>query len=231
MCNTHVDVGLKPGKELFRIEWELLDAVVVERPNRFVVIADLGSRQVRCHIHDPGRLRELIFPGNNIRIREKKGQKTDYSVVCARDGDEWVITDSRFHPYIARKFMPESAVSEVPIEGRRIDFRCGEELIEVKGCTLEENGIAKFPDAPSIRAAEHLKLLTKLRKSGIQTTVMFLVMRKNAGCFIPNSETDPTFSEAVARAHEAGVNLLFLKMHFNGTSIVYDGPIGMCTET
>ncbi len=228
MVASHIRTDLDPGEKLLDVEWALLDAKVIERPNRFVVIADLDGKEVRCHLHDPGRLRELIYPGNSIKIREKKGEKTSYSVVCAMEGDEWVIIDSRFHPVLARKFLPEDARAEVGIEGRRIDFRCGDEFIEVKGCTLLENGIAKFPDAPSVRASEHVKLLTRLRGEGFVSSILILVIREGARCFVPNTKTDPVFAEALRKSIEAGVNVMMLKMHFDGSSIVYDGQIEMC---
>ncbi|HKJ96918.1 MAG TPA: DNA/RNA nuclease SfsA [Thermoplasmataceae archaeon] len=228
MESTHICVGPEPGKSLVDFDWDLLEAAVVERPNRFVVIANLGGESVKCHLHDPGRLKELIFPGNRIRIRRKPSEKTDYSVVCALDGDEWVLIDSRFHPSIARKFLPDNAVSEVRVGRKRIDFKCENEFIEVKGCTLVDNGTAKFPDAPSLRATEHVRLLTSMKAEGTPASIMFLVMRKNAECFVPNRDTDPEFAEALLRAVGSGVNIVFKKMHLDGKSIIYDGQIQMC---
>ena len=228
MVMSSIRTDLIPGEKLMDIEWRLLNASVIERPNRFVVIADLDGEAVKCHLHDPGRLQELIFPGNSIKIREKKGEKTDYSVVCALDNDEWVIIDSRFHPVLARNFLPEDARSEVGVEGRRIDFRYGDEFIEVKGCTLLENGIAKFPDAPSVRATEHVKLLTRLRGEGHASSILILVIREGARCFLPNRDTDPAFAEALMKSLEEGVNVVMMKMEFDGLAIVYDGQIGVC---
>lgn len=230
MTESHVRTDLRSGEKLMDVEWKLLDAKVLERPNRFVVVADLNGGEVRCHLHDPGRLKELIFPGNSIKIREKAGAKTNYSVVCALDSQEWVIIDSRFHPILARKFLPEDAKAEVGVGGKRLDFKCGNEYIEVKGCTLIDNGIAKFPDAPSIRAADHVTLLTKLKEEGYNSSILILVIRKDASCFLPNQSTDPVFSERLMKAMESGVNVFFMKMHFDGSSIIYDEQIPLCEQ-
>lgn len=229
MTESHVRTDLTPGAILMNVEWELYDAKVIGRPNRFVVIADLAGKEVKCHLHDPGRLKELIFPGNEIKIREKPSAKTDYSVVCAKDRGEWVIIDSRFHPVLARNFLPEEARAEVGVAGKRIDFKCENEYVEVKGCTLLEKGIAKFPDAPSIRATEHVKLLSKLKEDGFDSSILILVIRKGAICFLPNRNTDPAFSDALMRAMETGVRVFFMQMHFDGSAIVYDGRIPLCS--
>lgn len=231
MTPTHIRKDIAPGTELFTMDWDLQDAIVVDRPNRFVVIADVDGRRIKCHIHDPGRLRELIFPGNRIMIREKLGAKTTHSVACALSGDEFVLLDSRTHPYIARRFLPSSSESEVSVGSRRIDFRCEDEYIEVKGCTLLDGKTAMFPDAPSVRAAEHVALLQDLKRKGYNSTIMFLVMRRDAGCFLPNYSTDPLFSANLESARKDGVNIIFQKMHLEGSSMVYDGNIKMCEKS
>lgn len=228
MSESCIRTDLQPGQVLMKMDWELLDATVVERPNRFVVVADLNGKEVKCHLHDPGRLRELIFSGNRIRIREKSGPKTNFSVVCALDHGEWVIIDSRFHPVLARNFLPEDVKAEVGVEGRRIDFMYGNEYIEVKGCTLLENGTAKFPDAPSIRATGHVRLLTRLRNNGFVSSILVLVIREGADCFLPNRETDPEFTDSFKEAVNSGVNLFIMKMHLEGKAIVYDNRISLC---
>lgn len=214
---------------LLRIEGDLLEAIVVERPNRFLVVAKMDGEAIRCHLHDPGRLRELIYPGNRIKVREKHGPKTDYSVICADDNGEWVLINSRFHSMLARSFLPEDAKAEVTIGKKRLDFQCGNEYIEVKGCTLVEGGTAKFPDAPSIRASEHIALLMDLINQGYSGTIMFLVIRRDAVCFIPNRETDHAFSRNLMDGIRMGLRVLFLKMHLEGKAVVYDGTIELCS--
>lgn len=225
MVKSAVSHSINSGKSILRFDDELLGARVINRPNRFIVVAEFGDQRVRCHIHDPGRLKELIFPGNSIRVRRTTGAKTNFSVLTALEGDEWVLVDSRFHPRIARYFLPVNVESEVPVEGRRIDFRCGNEFIEVKGCTLLEGNIAKFPDAPSERATHHVNLLSKLHSEGFASSLMILVMRRGAEAFAPNEITDPAFSSALYSALDNGVKVFPLKMHLEGKSMVYDGLI------
>lgn len=225
---THINSGITIGSELLRVDEELHEATVVERPNRFLVIAEMDGNTIRCHLHDPGRLKELIYPGNKVMVREKHSLKTDYSVVCADDNGEWVLIDSRYHPILARKFLPEEAKAEVSIGRKRLDFQCGEEYIEVKGCTLLSGRTAKFPDAPSVRAAEHIGLLTDLTKQGYTGTVMILVLRRDAQCFVPNGETDPVFASRLMDGIDAGLQVVLLKMHLQGQTVIYDGTIEIC---
>lgn len=227
---THINTDIPSGSSLLSIDEEMLEASVIERLNRFIIIADLNGQRVKCHLHDPGRLKELIYPGNRILLREKQGQKTKYSVVCAYESEEWVLIDSRYHPQLARKFLPADARAEVTVGRKRIDFQAGNEFIEVKGCSLVEDSTAKFPDAPSIRASEHVNLLAELMKKGHDCTVMFLVMRKNANCFVPNDSTDPEFSENLLNASRSGLRLVFLKMHMEGNQMVFDGTIDLCNQ-
>lgn len=228
---TCIDYHLPSGTELIDFPADLLDATVVERPNRFVVIAEYNGEEIKCHLHDPGRLKELIFPGNRIKLRRTNGKKTNFSVLAALEGSEWVITDSRFHSEIARKFLPGSAKAEVRVGERRLDFLCEDEYIEVKGATLLVGAQSRFPDAPSVRASHHVNLLTSLRAEGHKSSIIILVMRKGAECFTPNKETDPVFSAALLKAASSGVNVYPLKMHFDGKSMIFDGLIGLCERT
>lgn len=230
MSESNINIAIRPGTILSTVEGETMRATVVDRPNRFTVIAELGTEEIRCHLHDPGRLKELIYPGNTIMVRAKQGPKTSHSVVSALYGEEWVLIDSRFHPGIARKFLPPEAQAEVKVGRKRLDFMCGDEYIEVKGCTLLEGTTAKFPDAPSVRAAEHLRLLEKLHSEGHQCSVMFLIIREGAHCFLPNRSTDPVFADALLSAMKSGVSAFFMGMHFDGRSVIFDREVEMCSE-
>lgn len=217
-----------PGTILFSIEETLTRAKVIWRPNRFLVMARIGGDTLACHLHDPGRLSELIFQGNEILIRPTKGEKTRYSVTAAMDRGEWVLTDSRFHNAMAKKFLPAEAESEIKVGNHRLDFKVGNTYIEVKGGTLLREGKAMFPDAPTIRGTAHLRLLKELKISGNESELILLILRKDPKCFTPNYETDPDFTLAFMECLDAGVMIHIPVCRLEGQDIIYSGEIPIC---
>ena len=220
-------LGPPPGTPVLRIPGPLSEAAVLERPNRFAVRLSDGRL---CHLHDPGRLPELIFPGNRVLIRPTTGARTGCSVTGAwsSEAGSWVLTDSRFHPPIARAFLPPSAEPEVKVGESRLDFRVGDVYVEVKGCTLARQGVALFPDAPTERGTRHVILLRRLAAEGHGALLMVLVMRPDATCFLPNEATDRRFAEAFWEALSSGVRVRVLKFRFRPPDLVYEGEIPLC---
>lgn len=201
----------------------------VERPNRFIVIArtDAG-RLVRAHLADPGRLRELLVPGAELRLRRaapSATRKTGFSVALVRAGNRpavWVSVDSTLPNRLAGKLLLEGRVRgigpgwairrEVARGRSRFDFMASspggsEMFIEVKSVTLVENSLALFPDAPTRRGTRHVRELTEIAGRGGGAMVLFVVQRHDARAIVPNRSTDPDFAAAVATAHKAGVLL------------------------
>uniref|UniRef100_A0A0F2LPA1 Sugar fermentation stimulation protein homolog n=1 Tax=Candidatus Aramenus sulfurataquae TaxID=1326980 RepID=A0A0F2LPA1_9CREN len=207
---------------------ELHEEVVKERVNRFLVLT--ASSRV-CHLHDPGRLKELIYPGNRILVREvnRGKRKTDCQVTAAWDGT-WVITDSSVHSQIAEKFLP-GAKREVKVGNSRLDFQFGDTFVEVKGCTLAKNRVALFPDAPTERGRRHLEELIRLKEKGYRAKVMVLVMRDDVDCFLPNTETDRKFAETFYEALRRGVELEVKVFSLvDRQYVVYKRDVGLCTQ-
>ena len=147
------------GELVIPFDFESFEGVVLQRPNRFVVSVARAGSSLECHLHDPGRLKELIYPGNSVLFRKTTGVRTSFSITAARKGADWILTDSRFHNAIAKRFLSGDARAEVRLGKSRIDFLEGDRYVEVKGCSLETGGTAMFPDAPSVRATRHLKEL------------------------------------------------------------------------
>lgn len=221
-------VSRPEGHVVYTFDEELLEASVIERPNRFVVSVRQDSRERRCHLHDPGRLMELIYPGARVLIRNRKGEKTDCSIVAGFNNGRWILTDSRIHSEIASKFLPEGTKSEVKIGRKRLDFNNGKMYVEVKGSTLSMEGISVFPDAPTVRGREHLQLLRRLKAEGKSAMILILVFRDDTRCFLPNEITDPEFSGEFYGCIEEGVELKVLRFRLEGNSIIYSGTIGLC---
>lgn len=216
---------LPAGAVVHKFESENIESTVIERTNRFMVRTLLDGEEKICHLHDPGRLSELIYPGNPVLVRRTPGRKTDFSITCARKGENWILTDSRFHNLIARKFLGEEAKAEVVHGESRIDFLDGGCFVEVKGCSLESGGVARFPDAPSTRALKHVKELEGIVKDGGKAMMAILVFSPESTVFEPNYETDPAFSSAFYEALHSGVDCIALKFRTEKECIRYMGTV------
>ncbi len=222
-----MDLIRKPGEGLivFSFKEELLEGKVIDRPNRFLVNVLTVDGPLKCHIHDPGRLKELIFPGNRVLYRPTSGVKTSHSITAALDNGQWILTDTRIHSDVASTFLPGDTEREVSVGNHRIDFRHGETLIEVKGCTMLEGKIATFPDAPTKRGREHLELLRAHVRNGHRAIIMVLSFREDAVGFQPNEGTDPAFAEEFRLALRDGVEYFIPRFSFENGSVIYHGNI------
>lgn len=185
----------------------------------------VDGRLELVHIHDPGRLAELLRPGAKVCLRAKRHGKTRFYVVCTEAWDGPVLIDSAVHNRIARWLVEEGLVfpghvveSVEPRYGRgRLDLLLrspngGRVLVEVKGVTLCRGGLALFPDAPTQRGARHMEELIRAVSEGFGAAVLFLVLRRCAERFSPNWELDRRFSEALTRAARSGVTIVAYKV-------------------
>jgi sugar fermentation stimulation protein A len=205
----------------------LIQGKFVDRPNRFTVVFELeqGINEM-AHLRDPGRLKELLIPGVQLLLRKalpNPKRKTQYDVIAVFNQSIWVLINSGFHSDIAADLIGSGVIKEISnysIERReytygksRIDFLLTTNegrkmLLEVKGCTLVEEGLAKFPDAPTVRGKKHLEELTHSRDDGFDSAVLFLIIRDDAQEFTPNTAMDPDFSAALKNAKENGVHVI-----------------------
>ncbi len=204
----------------------IITGIFVDRPNRFTVIFQRDNKLKNAHLRDPGRLKELLTPGVDLLLRPalKLGtRKTRYDVIGVLKGDLWVLINSGFHNNIAAGLIDSQIIdefSEYSVQKReytygksRIDFLLVNEneekmLLEVKGCTLIEDGLALFPDAPTLRGKKHIEELTSAREEGLKASILFLIMREDAEYFSPNFKMDPAFSAALKTAYQKGVNII-----------------------
>jgi sugar fermentation stimulation protein A len=204
---------------------DLITINFMERPNRFTVLVNMEDKIEKAHLRDLGRLTELLIPGILLLLRPAKNsakRKTKYDVIVVLNKDIWVIINSGFHSDIAAELIESRQVDEFKwynIEKReytygksRLDFLLSNNnvkmLLEVKGCTLVENGLAKFPDAPTTRGKRHLEELMLARSEGLNAAVLFLIMREDAVEFTPNWEMDPDFSNALFEANKKNVEII-----------------------
>lgn len=209
----------------------LIHGKFVERPNRFIVVFETkqGTNEME-HLMDPGRLKELLIPGVRLLLRKaipNPKRKTQYDVIAVFNQNIWGLINSGFHSDIAADLIESGVIKEISnyfIERREYNYgksriyflltnhETGKMLLEVKGCTLVEEGLAKFPDAPTIRGKKHLDELTHSIAVGFESAVLFLIIRDDALEFTPNTVMDPDFSAALSNANEKGCscNCIFL---------------------
>lgn len=221
--------------EILRFE-NLVEGRFVERENCFVAKVEIDGRIAKIHIHDSGRLGELLRPGARVLLLPKKTPKTDYTLIATyRHPYGWIFTNSGYHSLIAERLVTRGLLpefrdvlaygTEVPVEDRRIDFllqyRDSARLMEVKGCTLFEGDVALFPDAPTERGRHHVELLAKYAPS----ILLFLVMSDRVRYFTPNEGTDPNFAVAFLKALQSGVHVALPAFSFDGRALSLSGRI------
>ena len=193
------------------------EAVLVSRPNRFLIIARTGDEELRCHCPNPGRMTEFMFPGTGL-ILEKRTEgkaKTEWTAAGLRYRDGVVpLFASRANGAAEALLLPRiipglrEVHREFSLSSSRFDFLCiGDKgrrhLVEVKACSLVEYGTAMFPDAPSIRALKHLEELSALSREGYACHVLFVITHGKPERFTPNLHTDPDFAAALSRLGKA----------------------------
>jgi sugar fermentation stimulation protein A len=220
----------------------------VERPNRFIVEARLADgRAVEAHLADPGRLKELLMPGAELRLRaapEEGLRRTAYTVALVRASEaprSWVSVETSRANRLAEELLRRGQVHglgrgwelcrEVRHGASRFDFclrRTGHapHWVEVKSVTFAERGVARFPDAPTARGRRHVRELAERARAGDSATVLFVVQRGDVGAVTTYAEIDPDFDVALREARDAGVRLRAARFGFeDGGQPTYLGPL------
>ena len=237
--------GDKGSDQLFSIEG-CVPAVFVSRPNRFLLVARFPSGgSVEVHVPDPGRLKELLYPGNDLLVipaSPYSARRTRWSLAGAKDPTGWILVNTAFHRKIATSLFSSchspldfavtlQAEVKSPSGKSRFDFLLnGETWVEVKGCTLKTGRKALFPDAPTVRGVKHLAELTEMSLQGLRTAVVFLVFVRDVQYFSSNRITDPKFAEALVRAVEAGVHVYPVQLSFDGSRVRYSGLLNLIQD-
>ena len=210
-------------------------ASFVERPNRFIAYVQLNGKKETVHVKNTGRCAELLTPGAAVYIQESENpaRKTRWDLIAVEKGSRLINMDSQIPNRVVQEWIEEGNLfTEVELvrpettygssrfdlyveaEGRRI-------FIEVKGVTLEEDGVCRFPDAPSERAVKHLEELIR----AIDIRIVFVIQMKGVRYFTPNVQTHPEFAVALKRARAAGVKLLAYDCDVTPGSIRIGEPV------
>jgi sugar fermentation stimulation protein A len=219
----------------------VIPAEFLSRPNRFIAhvrLADAPESLHAVHVKNTGRCRELLIPGVRVWLKESDNpdRKTKYSLITVEKAGFGLINlDSQAPNRVALEMLSaENPVAEIKREyswgDSRLDFALFPAdgpltLIEVKGVTLERDGVAIFPDAPTERGLKHVGELMKAKASGFEARILFIIQMKGVTVFRPNDETHPAFGEALRAAKRAGVEILARDCIVTSDGIQADCPV------
>ena len=222
----------------------VIPGIFLQRPNRFIAHVRINGKEEICHVKNTGRCRELIIPGCTVycSVSDNPRRKTKYDLIAVEKrvkGRTLLVNMDSQAPNAAVKEWLASGASpfgnisylkpEYKYGNSRFDFylECGKRKIflEVKGVTLENNGVVLFPDAPTERGVKHVRELIHCHAERFETYVLFVVQMERALYFTPNRRTHPQFADALCEAQNAGVQLLAYTCKVTPDEIKIDKPI------
>jgi len=217
------------------------EGIFRSRPNRFIAHVEIDGRIEPCHVKNTGRCKGLLVPGTKVYLNQSDNpnRTTKYDLVTVHKGDILINMDSQapnrvFNEYLQTgKYLNNITFikPELKYGNSRFDFYVETTerkiFIEVKGVTLEYDGVAMFPDAPTERGVKHLNALVKSIQDGYEAHVVFIIKMQGINYFTPNYEIHQAFGEALVNAHNAGVKINALGCNVTPSSltIVYSVPI------
>ena len=211
-------------------------ASFVDRPNRFIVNIEIDGENRICHVKNTGRCKELLTTGAKILVQEMDipARKTKYDLISVYKGNMPVNIDSQAPNKVFKEWVNGGGLfsdikhvkPEYKMGSSRFDFYIEADgrksIIEVKGVTLERDGAAFFPDAPTERGVKHLRELIECKKEGFDAYIVFIVQMKGVFYVAPNMQMHPAFGEALGEASKNGVRVLALDCIVTENSIRAD---------
>lgn len=217
----------------------IVKAKFIDRPNRFIAHCDVDGDTVVVHVKNTGRCKELLTPGATVYLEksDNPNRKTLYDLIAVIKGNTLINMDSQAPNKAAQQWLcdggyianPTVVKPECKYGESRIDFYLESEdekaYVEVKGVTLENDGIACFPDAPTQRGTKHLRELIKAQKQGYRAAVLFVIQMKGCRKFVPNNTTDPDFASTLRAAKEAGVDIIAMDCIITPGTMTIDSPV------
>lgn len=215
----------------------------LSRPNRFIANCEIDGAKETVHVKNTGRLRELLIPNAPVylKLSDKPGRKTRYSLVTVKKGERLVNIDSNAPNKVVAEAL-KSGMLKLPgmpnldiikaehgYGNSRFDLYLeggGQKaFMEIKGVTLEKNGIAMFPDAPTERGAKHVLELINAVKEGFLAYILFVIQMKDIRCFMPNDEMHRAFGDALRLAAKNGVHILAYDCHVEPDGFTIADPV------
>ncbi len=213
----------------------------LSRPNRFLAHVVIDGKEELCHVKNTGRCKELLQPGAEVwcQHHDDPSRKTAWSLITVKKGERLVNMDSQIPNRLAAEyvqngglgFVPDAVKTEKTYGNSRFDvyYEAGEQrgFVEVKGVTLEEDGVARFPDAPTERGRKHLLELQSAAAEGYEAWVLFVIQMPDILRFEPNWPRDPAFAKALCQVSQNGVHIHAVECTVtpNSLTITKDVPV------
>jgi len=192
----------------------------IDRPNRFIANVIIDGKTEVCHVKNTGRCKELLIKGTTVYLQKSNNphRKTKYDLIAVQKGERLINMDSQIVNYVALEYLHHIFNNIIYVKpeckygNSRFDIYVETEtdkiFVEVKGVTLENDGVVRFPDAPTERGVKHLKELQKAVTEGYKAFVIFVVQMDNVSYFEPNRITHPEFADVLKSVSKNGVNIL-----------------------
>ena len=212
----------------------ILQGRFISRPNRFIANVEINNKIEVCHVKNTGRCKELLIPEETtvfVQENDNPNRKTKYSLITVKKGDRLINMDSQVPNKVVYEWIkkgnlfnsPSLIKPEKKCDKSRFDLYVEEgsrkAFIEVKGVTLEEDGVVRFPDAPTERGVKHLKELCNCIDEGYEAYIIFVIQMKDVLYFEPNVRTHKEFGEVLREAKKHGVNILAVDCDVTENSI------------
>jgi len=215
---------------------KIIEGKFISRPNRFIAYVEIEGKAEIAHVKNTGRCKELLTEGARVflEVSSNPERKTKYDLIAVYKGDILINMDSQAPNKVALEFIKEQFKNakikpEYTYGNSRIDIYAEKDgkksLIEVKGVTLENNGIAMFPDAPTERGIKHINELIRARDDGYDSYILFVIQMKGIKEFKPNYKTHKEFGEALKGAENAGVKILAYDCIVTPDTLKIDAPV------
>jgi len=217
---------------------DMVSGTFLARPNRFIAHVEIHGQEQVCHVKNTGRCRELLPHGAKVWCQrsDNPARKTKYDLIAVQKGERLINMDSQAPNAAAKEWLLAGGLGNIEdlraesVHGdSRFDFsftkdgkRC---FLEVKGVTLEHDGICAFPDAPTERGAKHLKGLTQAARNGFGAYVLFVIQMADVKYLRPNDATDPAFGDALREAANSGVTVLAMDCAVTPDSMTVRLPV------
>lgn len=213
----------------------------ISRPNRFIANVEIDGQATVVHVKNTGRCKELLTEGATVILSEGKNplRKTKYDLIAVYKGDMLVNMDSQVPNDVAYEWLLESNLfsknalikREHTYGKSRFDIYVEDgkrrAFIEVKGVTLENDGVASFPDAPTERGVKHLLHLIECQNDGYEAYIFFVIQMKGVYAFVPNDKTHKEFGDALRLCKQRGVSILCYDSIVTEDSIKISDPVSI----
>ena len=200
---------------------KMVEGTFLSRPNRFIAHIEIDGKEEVCHVKNTGRCRELLPAGAKVWCLDAQSpnRKTRYDLITVQKGERLINMDSQAPNAAVKEWLQagglgkiENLKPESKHGDSRFDFSFSKDgrqcFLEVKGVTLEHDGVCAFPDAPTERGAKHVNELAKLAEEGFGAYILFVIQMEGVKWLHPNDATDKPFGDALRKAKNAGVEIL-----------------------